>query len=281
VETLPLGQGSEWIVPAATTGSTVAATSEGGNVTFTNWVTAVKTLDVKTLAGGVTLSQQFADLAPAFANAAIATDLAGKYGQTFEQYALTSSDTNCKGLQQTASIGTVVTVGSDLSVLWRAILGAVTKIADTGSYSSPDCIVMHPLLLSNIVANQGKTPAAGTAIDGRPQGVKFPAGNAVNAYMEWNGSMLGDVGSIFGIPVIATPANTVENTTEYRVYVLNRGLGHRVFATQMRTRLASQVGIGTLTPEVVVFGYVAQYSPHPAAIVQVNGTATAAAALVA
>jgi HK97 family phage major capsid protein len=280
-EALPLGQGAEFVVPQATTGALVQHTAEAGAVQFQDWVSATLTLDVQTIAGGVTLSQQFADLAPAFANAAIAADLGGKYGQAIESYAVTSTDTNAKGLEAIASVNAVVTTGTDLSVLWKAFLEAKYLLAGSGAYCEPDEIVINPLMWINILAAQG-APVAGTAIDGRPQGIKFPEGNAVNAWAMSNGKTLGEVGTIMGTPVIATPAvsnasNT--DTDESRIYFVNRQLGHRIFVSPMRTRIATQVGVATLSPKVVVFGYLAQYAPHPKGVCAITGEAVEAVAL--
>jgi hypothetical protein len=97
-----------------------------------------------------------------------------------------------------------------------------------------------------------------------------------------NGKTLGVVGSIMGTDVIATPAvsNASGNDTdESRIYAVNRQLGHRMFTSPMRTRIATQVGIATLSPKVVVFGYIAQYSPHPKAVCAITGEAVEAVAL--
>jgi hypothetical protein len=282
-EPLPLGQGAEFLVPEYTGTSTVAKTAEGGNVAFTDWVSATKTIDVQTIAGGVTISQQYLDLAPAFANEAIAVDLSNKYAAACEAYAITSTDTNAKGLAGTASPNTVVTTGSDLSLIWRAILAAKQQVADTASYVDADLVAMNSLMLSNIIA-AAKAPAAGTAVDGRPESVRWPEGNLANARFNWNGSMIGMVGTIGGTPVVvsqAVPINAGAGTNESRIYVLRRGLGHRVFESPMRVKVASGVGIATLQPKIVAFGYLAQYAPKPKALSVVSGTATVVTALTA
>jgi HK97 family phage major capsid protein len=265
-----LGAGGVMYVPNATTASSVAETAEDGSVTFQDWVSAVIELDIATLAGGVTLSQQFRDLAPAAANASIASDLTNKYEMAQELYSVTSTTSNVKGLEAISGVNSVVTTGTDLSLLWKAVVQAKIQLAGSGAYCQAEFIAINPEMLGNLI---GDLPASGG--DLRPQ-LSFPESTAANPMGHWNGQTIGHVGSLAGTPLVSTPAiSAATGGDESRIYVVN-GLGHSVFTSPMRVKLADQVGVATLTPRVVAWGYAAQFSPFPKAISVVSGEAVEA-----
>jgi HK97 family phage major capsid protein len=264
-----MGAGGVMYVPNATTASSVAEVAEDGAVVFTDWISAVIELDIATIAGGVTLSQQFRDLAPAAANASIASDLTNKYEQEQELYAVTSTTTNVKGLEAISGVNSVATTGTDLSLLWRAIVEGKIKLAGSGAYCQAEFIAVNPTMLGDLI---GTLPASGG--DLRPQ-LSFPESTASNPFGHWNGQTLGHVGSLAGTPLICTPAISTASATdtdESRIYIVN-GLGHQVFTSPMRVKLADQVGVANLQPRVVAFGYMAQFSPFPKAICAITGEA--------
>lgn len=194
-------------ISRVTTGSSVAAQTEGAAVSETNMDDTLLTIDVKTYSGQQNVSRQALERGTAV-DALVMADLVSAYH--------TSLDAAVVGEIKVGNGNSVTYTDASPSVaeLYPKILDAVQKI-QTSFYAGPNVIIMHPRRLAWILA----------AVDSTNRPLAVPTMNgAMNAVAVGSGSVVyGNSGySIAGLPVI-TDANvtTTDNGDQDAIYVGN------------------------------------------------------------
>lgn len=247
-----------------TTGSAVAAQSEGAAVQETNMDDTLLTLNVLTYAGDQNVSRQALERGTGI-DSIIMADLTSAYHTTLNT-ALVA--------ELLASAGQTVTytdASPTVAELYPKILDAVQKVQTT-FFAGPNVIIMHPRRLAMILA----------AVDGqnRPLAVPVPNYNGQPAFASGNGAMVyGNSGySIAGLPVITDATVSIvqgAGTNQDTIYVGNLQelhLWEQGAGEPMMLRF-EQPQSEQLNVTLIVYGYAAfTANRYPNAWAQINGT---------
>jgi HK97 family phage major capsid protein len=275
---LPSGTDSINIPRLATGGATAIQSADNGGVQETDPTDAILTVPVRTIAGQVDVAQQLLDQSPVAVDQMLLNDLIRDYNTKLGVQVLSGAGTSgtATGILSTGSIGAVAYTDASPTVaeLWPKLASAINTVA-TGIYSEPNLIIMHPRRWAWLLS----------ALDtqGRPLVVPNAGGNqAVNAMGTVNGATGGIervVGQIMGVNVITDPnipttfsGGAAGAGTEDVIIVLDTNQTY-LYESAPRTRVLPEVGSGTLTVRLQVWGYFAfTAGRYPASIATVAGT---------
>lgn len=252
-------------ISKVTTGSSVAAQTEGAAVSETNMDDTLLTINVNTYAGQQNVSRQALERGTGI-DTLVMADLVSAYHTSLDAAVVA---------EVKAGNGNTVTytdASPTVAELYPKILDAVQKI-QTSFYAGPNVIVMHPRRLAWILA----------AVDSTNRPLAVPTMNgAMNAVAVGTGSVVyGNSGySIAGLPVV-TDANvtTTDNGDQDAIYIGNSQelhLWEEGTGEPMMLRF-EQPKAAELDVTMIVYGYSAfTVRRYPKAWAEIIGTGLAA-----
>ena len=251
-------------ISKVTTGSAVAAQTEGAAVQETNIDDTKLDLTVKTFAGQQNVSRQALERGTNI-DSLVMADLVSSYH--------TVLNTNVVA-ELLASAGQTVTYTDSsptVAELYPKLVDAIQKVQTT-FFAGPNVIIMHPRRLGMILA----------AVDGqsRPLAVPTPSSSGQPAYAYGSGApMYGNSGySILGLPVYTDATISVvqgSGTDQDTIYIGNSQelhLWEQGSGEPMMLRF-EQPKAAELDVTMIVYGYSAfTANRYPNAWAQINGT---------
>ncbi|WP_243087261.1 phage major capsid protein [Streptomyces sp. 891-h] len=268
----PLPGGTDSInIPKVATGTTAAVqTADNAAVSETDLTDTFINAPVRTIAGQQDVAIQLLDQSPVSFDEVIFRDLVADYATKLDEQVISGSGSagQVTGVRNTSGIETVTyTSGSPtVAEVYSKIADAVQRV-HTLRFMAPTVIVMHPRRWAWFLAASDNS--------GRPLVVPS-AGNPQNAV-----ATLGAVGSeqvvgqMHGLPVVTDPSmptNLGAGTNEDVVHVL-RASDVLLYESGIRTRVLPEVGSGTLTVRLQVYGYLAFTAErYPKSVVEIGGS---------
>lgn len=255
-------QGLTISLSKVTTGSAVAAQSEGASVQETNMDDTKLDISVNTYAGMQNVSRQALERGTGI-DSLVMADLVSAYHTTLNTAVVA---------ELLASAGQTVTytdASPTVAELYPKLLDAIQKVQTT-FFAGPNVIIMHPRRLAMILA----------AVDGQNRPLAVPAPYAQNAVAVGNGApQYGNSGyAIAGLPVFtdatistAQGAGTNQDTiyigNSQELHLWEQGAGE-----PMMLRFEQPKG-SELDVQMIVYGYAAfTANRYPNAWAQINGT---------
>ena len=245
-----------------TTGSAVAAQSEGAAVQETNMDDTLLTINVNTYAGQQNVSRQALERGTGI-DSIVMSDLVSAYHTTLDAAVVANL------LSVAGNAVTYTDASPTVAELYPKILDSVQQI-QTSFYGGPNAIIMHPRRLAWILA----------ALDSSNRPLAVPTPYAQNAIATGAGSVVyGNSGySIAGLPVI-TDANVSTaqgaGTDQDTIFVANMQelhLWEQGAGEPMMLRF-EQPESQQLNVTMIVYGYAAfTANRYPSAFSQINGT---------
>lgn len=272
VTNLPLPPGTDSLnVPKISTGaSTDVQTADNQSVSETDLADASVSAGVKTIAGQQDISIQALEQSPVSFDQIIFADLIADYATKTDVQVLAGSNSagQVKGITGATGINTVTYTDTTPTVaeLYSKLADATQKI-HTGRYLAPTVIIMHPRRWAWMLA----------AVDssGRPLVVPNAQGptNAIGTFAGVVSEQV--VGSVQGLPVVTDPSIAITGgagTNEDYILVM-RASDSYLWESSIRTRVLPEIGSGTLTVRLQVYGYLAFTAERqPKSITLVSGT---------
>lgn len=253
-----------------TTGSTTAfQASENSALDETNIDDTLYTVNVNTIGGQQDVSRQAIERGTDL-EGIVFSDLISAYYTTLDSNLINGGGTGQPvGISQVAGINSVTYTDASPTVgeLYPKLIDAIQKI-NSNRFAAATAIIMHPRRWGFLAAG----------VDGQNRPLVLPAGNQPdNVYGVGEAAAYGQVvGQLAGLPVIAD-ANVRTDLgagTEDAIYVVKAD-DHILFeetGSPFRLRF-DDVGSGSLTVKLVVYGYVAYASGrYPAGISAITGT---------
>ncbi|WOX09171.1 phage major capsid protein [Streptomyces sp. N50] len=272
----PMPGGTDSInIPKVATGSATAIqTADNGAVQETDITDTFINAPVRTIAGQQDVAIQLLDQSPVSFDQVIFRDLTADFATKLDLQVISGSGSSGQvtGVRGTSGITTIAyTSGSP------TVAGVYSKIADavqrvhTTRFMPPTVIVMHPRRWAWFLA------AADSA--GRPLVVP-QAGNPQNAVATL-GAVAAEqvVGQMHGLPVVTDPSmpTTLGTGTNEDVIHVLRASDLLLYESGIRSRVMPEVGSGTLTVRLQIYGYLAfTAARYPASVVEIGGSALAA-----
>ncbi|MEU3281782.1 phage major capsid protein [Streptomyces antibioticus] len=268
----PLPGGTDSInIPKVATGTTTAIqTSDNGSVSETDLTDTFITAPVRTIAGQQDVAIQLLDQSPVSFDEVVFRDLTADYATKLDLQVISGTGLSGQvtGVRATGSIETITYTSATPTVaqLYSKIADAVQRV-HTLRFMPPTAIVMHPRRWAYLLA--------ATDANGRPL-VTPDAGNPQN-----NIATLGAVaaeqvvGQMHGLPVITDPnmPTTLGAGTNQDVVHIVRASDLLLYESGIRSRVLPDVGSGTLTVRLQVYGYLAfTAARYPKSIVEVGGS---------
>jgi HK97 family phage major capsid protein len=272
----PLPPGTDSLnIPKITTGTATAIqTADNAAVQETDIVDTFVTAPVKTIAGQQDIAIQLLDQSPIAFDQLIFRDLMADYATKLNVQVLSGSNASgqVQGTLGTTGINAVTYTDATPTVaeLYAKLADAVQQI-HTGRFLPPTVIVMHPRRWGWFLA----------ALDANQRPLVVPnASNPFNAMGVQEGVVSQQVvGTIMGLPVVTDPsipityASGVPGAGTEDVIVVMRADDLVLYESPIKTRVLPDVGSGTLTVRLQVFGYVAFTAARlPKAISLIAGT---------
>lgn len=254
-------------ISRVTTGSSVAAQTEGAAVSETNMDDTLLTIDVKTYAGQQNVSRQALERGTGV-DSLVMADLVSAYHTALDAAVVAEVKVG------NGNSVTYTDASPSVAELYPKLLDAVQKI-QTSFYAGPNVIVMHPRRLAWILAAVDTT--------NRPLATPTFNGNqAVNSVAQGTGSVVyGNSGyAIAGLPVV-TDANvtTTDNGDQDAIYIGNSQelhLWEEGAGEPMMLRFEQPKG-AELDVQMIVYGYSAfTVRRYPKAWAEIIGTGLAA-----
>lgn len=258
--------GTSFTLPKLSTGTTVAAQTDAGNVSETDVTTNVVTTYVRTIAGQQDVSQQLLDRSDPSFDQVIFADLVRAYDTELDRQLLAgaSGSNEHVGLANVSGINTTTYTSSTptASEVIPKIYDAIQKVA-SNRYQYPTHIVMHPRRAAALAAGSSSSVPL------------FQQGGLFRAFGEQDS---GVVGTIAGLPVIVDaniPTNLGAGTNQDVIYVIHAP-DMFLMEGELRTRVLDAPLSQTLEVRLQVFGYSAFASERYAkAIASITGTGLA------
>jgi HK97 family phage major capsid protein len=278
VNNQPLPPGTDSInIPKVATGTATAVqTADNGAVQETDLTDTFINAPVRTIAGQQDVAIQLLDQSPVSFDEVIFRDLVADYATKVDLQVISGSGTSGQvtGVRNTSGITTITYTDATPTVakLYSKIADAVQRV-HTLRYMSPTVIVMHPRRWAYLMAASDS--------NGRPLVVP-DSGNPQNAVATL-GSVASQqvVGQMHGLPVVTDPniaTNLGAGTNEDVIHVL-RASDLLLYESGIRSRVLPEVGSGTLTVRLQVYGYLAfTAARYPASVVEIGGTGLVAPA---
>ena len=275
VTSQPLPPGTDSInIPKVSTGTATAIqTSDNGTVADTDLVDTTVQANVKTIAGQQDVAIQLLDQSPINFDEVIFRDLIADYATKLDLQVISGSNGSgqVRGVRGTPDIETVTaTSASDnVSVIYSKLADAVQRV-HTLRFQAPTVIVMHPRRWAFFLA----------AVDTAKRPLVVPSGPGQNAIATL-GAVAAEqvVGNMHGLPVVTDPnlPTTLGTGTNEDVIHVLRASDLLLFESGIRSRVLPEVGSGTLTVRLQVYGYLAfTAARYPKSVVEIGGTALAA-----
>lgn len=274
----PLPGGTDSInIPKIASGTAVAIQNgDNTQVQETDLTDTFINAPVRTVSGQEDLALQLLDQSPVSFDEIVFRDMTADYATKTDVQVIAGSGTNGQvtGTRATANISTVTYDDASPSVaaLYSKLADAVQRV-HTLRYMPPTVIVMHPRRWAWFLAAADST--------GRPL-VLPGAGNPQNviATLGEVGSQ-GVVGQMHGLPVVTDPSmpTTLGTGTDEDVIHVLRASDLLLYESGIRTRVLPEVGSGTLSVRLQVYGYIAfTAARYPQSVVEIGGTGLAAPA---
>jgi HK97 family phage major capsid protein len=269
-EALPPGTDSINIPRVATGTATGVQTADNGAVTETDLTDDFVNAPVRTIAGQQDIAIQLLDQSPISFDQVVFRDLVADYATKTDLQVIAGSGSSGQvtGTRNTSGIETIAYTTSTPTVgqLYSKIADAVQRV-HTLRFMPPTAIVMHPRRWAYFLAS----------VDGNGRPLVVPgAGNPQNAIATL-GAVAAEqvVGQMHGLPVITDPnmpTNLGTGTNQDVIHVL-RSSDLLLFESGIRTRVLPEVGSGTLTVRLQVYGYLAfTAGRYPKSVVEIGGT---------
>jgi HK97 family phage major capsid protein len=257
-------------IPKVATGTAVGV-QDGDNTAITE-VDLTDTFinaPVRTIAGQQDVAIQLLDQSPVNFDEIIFRDLLADYATKVDLQVLAGTGSNGQvlGVRGTSGITTITVAGSTVANFFSAIADAISRV-HAGRYLPPTHIVMHPRRWAYLTAALDSTnrPLVGIAQNG-PQ-------NSIASQTVVGQQMV--VGWMQGLPIVTDPnigINYGGSTNQDVAYVL-RAEDLTLYESPVRTRVLQEVGSGTLTVRLQVFGYLAfTAARYPKSVVEIQGLA--------
>lgn len=275
VTSQPLPGGTDSInIPKVSTGtSTAIQTADNQPVSETDLADTYVSAGVKTIAGQQDVAIQLLDQSPVNFDEIVFRDLIADYATKLDLQVISGSNGSgqVKGVRSASGITTITaTSGSDnVSLLYSKIADGVQRV-HTSRYLAPSVIVMHPRRWAFFLA----------AVDSNKRPLVVPSGPGQNAIATHAGVLSEQVvGQMHGLPVVTDPnmPTTLGTGTNEDVIHVLRAEDLLLFESGIRTRVLPDVGSGTLTVRLQVYGYIAFTAERfPQSVVEIGGTALAA-----
>jgi HK97 family phage major capsid protein len=269
-EALPGGTDSINIPVIATGTATAVQTADNTGVQETDLTDSSVTAPVRTIAGQQDLAIQLIDQSPVNFDEIVFRDLVADYATKVDLQVIAGSGTSGQvtGVRGTSGITTVTfTSGSPtVAALYSKIADAVQRV-HTLRFLPPTVIVMHPRRWAYFLAASDS--------NGRPLVVPN-AGNPQNAVGSLSAVASQQVvGQMHGLPVVTDPnipTNDGASTNQDVIHIL-RASDLLLWESSIRTRVMPEVGSGTLTTRLQVYGYLAfSAARYPKSVVEISGT---------
>lgn len=272
VSNMALPPGTDSInVPKVSTGTATAIqTGDNQSVQETDLADTSVSAGVKTIAGQQDIAIQLLDQSPLNFDQIIFGDLMADYATKVDLQVLAgaNSSNEVKGIQNATGVNAITYTDASptLPELYSKIADGIQQI-HTGRYLPPSVIIMHPRRWGWMLA----------ALDTTNRPLIVPNANGqMNAAATFNGVVSEQVvGTIQGVPVITDPSVTIlsgASTTEDKLFIM-RASDCMLWESGIKTRVLPDVGSGTLTVRLQVYGYLAFTAErYPKAISIVSGT---------
>lgn len=259
-------------IPTMSTGTTTADQADNAAVSETDAAFGTVAADVKTIAGLQDVSQQVVDRSVPGVDQIIFADLSRDYNTRLDVAVLNSSTTNNKGLLQVSGTNSVTYTDASPTVpeIYPKLADSIQQI-QTGIFTSPDLIVVHPRRWAWFLASLDTA--------NRPLFTPYAPMNAAGLIERVGAENV--VGNVQGIPVVvdsSVPSTNGAGTNEDAIIVLDDSQTF-IWEDQGGPYLDTfrDVGSGTLTVRFRLFNYWAQcHSRRPKAISKITGTGLAA-----
>ena len=230
--------------------------------------------NVKTIAGQQDIAIQLLDQSPFNFDQVVFADLAADYATQVNRQVLSgqNSGNEVKGILASSGVNTVAYTDTTPTVaeLYPKVADAIQKI-HTSRYMAPSVIIMHPRRWAWLLAALDTT--------NRPLVVPNAQGpsNAFATFGEVASQQV--VGQFQGLPVVTDPSipTTFGAGTNEDVIVVMRASDCILYESSLRTRVLPEVGSGTLTVRLQVYGYMAftaERQPKGISIVWGSGLST-------
>lgn len=227
---------------------------------------------VRTIAGQQDVAIQLLDQSPVNFDEVIFRDLVADYATKLDLQVISGSGSSGQvtGVRNTSNIITITASTATVAGIYPKIADAVQRV-ETQRFMPPTVIVMHPRRWAFFLA----------ALDTTDRPLVVPdAGNPRNAV-----ATLGVVGSeqvvgqMHGLPVVTDPnlPTTLGTGTNEDVIHVLRASDLLLYESSVRTRVLPEVGSGTLTTRLQVYGYLAfTAGRYPKSVVEIGGAGLAA-----
>lgn len=256
------------ILPRLATGGATAIHTENAAVNEVDPTTGNVTANVREIAGQIDMSRMLFERSQPGLDEVLFADLARDYATKLDIQVLSGSGAagQALGLRTVSGIGTVTYTDASPTVgeLWPKVTDAIQRV--TSAYLNPDTVVMHPRRAAMFLGAVDST--------GRPL---FNAGTPQNSMGDISGTVAnGFAGGLQGMRVVIdpnVPTNIGAGTNEDVILVFDSTQIILYEEGAPRTRVFEDVGSGTLTVRLSVWGYFALHSArYPAAISVITGT---------
>ncbi|WP_231750781.1 phage major capsid protein [Mycobacterium sp. NAZ190054] len=263
---LPAGTNSINIPKVATGTATGIQAADNTAVTEQDMDDTSIEAKVRTIAGQTDVAIQLLDQSPVNFDQVIFQDLIADFSSKLDLQVLVGGGTNGQvlGVHGTPGIGTIEVPTVSVGAFYAAIADGIQRVS-TSRFLPPEHIVMHPRRWAWMTAELGD--------DGRP--LVLPAANGTNGVATLDAVASQQVvGQLQGLPVVTDPnigTTYGEGTNEDLVYV-QRSSDLLLFESGIRSRVLPDVGSGTLTVRLQVYGYIAFTAErYPQSIVEITG----------
>jgi HK97 family phage major capsid protein len=266
-QALPPGTDSINIPKVATGTSAAIQTADNAAVSETDLTDTSVTAPVRTIAGQQDVAIQLLDQSPVSFDEVVFRDLVADYATKLDLQVISGSGSSGQvtGIRNTSSIETVTAGTATVKSVYSKIADAVQRV-HTLRFMPPTVIVMHPRRWAWFLAATDTTD--------RPLVVPS-AGNPQNA-MATLGVVGAEqvVGQMHGLPVVTDPnlPTTLGTGTNEDVIHVMRASDLLLYESGIRTRVLPDVGSGTLTVRLQVYGYMAfTAARYPKSVVEIGG----------
>ena len=272
----PLPAGTDSInIPKVSTGTATAIqTADNASVQETDLADATVSAGVKTIAGQQDVAIQVLEQSPVNFDQIVFADLIADYATKLNVQVINGSNGSgqVKGILGATGINAITYTDTTPTVaeLYPKIADAVQQI-HTGRYLPPTVIVMHPRRWGWMLA----------ALDSSSRPLVVPAAqgpqNALGGFETVGSQQV--VGSIQGLPVVTDPSipTTLGSSTNEDRIIVMRASDSILWESAVKTRVLPDVGSGTLTVRLQVYGYLAftaERFPTGISVISGSGLAT-------
>lgn len=272
---LPAGTDSINIPKVDTGTSTAIQTADNAAVSETDLSDDFVQAPVRTIAGQQDVAVQLLEQSPLNFDEVVFSDLIADYATKLDLQVIDGSGASGQvlGIRTTTGIETVAADTATVKSVYAKIADAVQRV-HTLRFMAPTVIVMHPRRWAWFLA----------AFDTTDRPLVVPSGPGQNQIATF-GAVASEqvVGQMHGLPVVTDPNLPTDGTVTGTppdnadsILVL-RASDLWLFESSIRTRVLPEVGSGTLTTRLQVYGYVAfTAGRYPKSVVELAGDGLAA-----